>query len=876
MEHQNADEAGGGADCGANSQTGERLTRCRSGDAADRSAGGAGLRHGAGFGGPVGVGGHFALGAVHFRVDGAVQTAHAGVEMALYAVGQGEGFEANVQLGGALGAAGPLNFRDGAGDALRLALPEPEAGLAAGILIGLRERVDRDLAADFTTAGVSHVVAISGWNIAIVGALVTAMLRRRSRRVVGLATGGVIVAYVIAAGASPSVIRAAVMAGVVLAARGSGRAVRASAALSLAVAGLLLAEPGMIGDAGFRLSVLATAGLLAWSTPLGAWLGGLWGGRLPGWLAEGLGITLAAQAATLPDVLATFGRLSLVAPAVNLLVVPLVPASMAGGAVALVGGWLVQLGAPSLIGVLAGLPGWLLLHVMVGIVRVGAAVPFAAVALPPEATIPAAVAALALVVGVLAWLRWRAGRRRRPRAGSSARPQPSMVRVRPAKGPPSPSATRPAKRPGRLSGPSPLERAAIAGAALAMAVTALGTADVVGRADRIVVLDVGQGDAILVESRDGARMLVDGGPDPDRVLAELDAVVPPWDRRIDIVVLTHPHEDHVAGLARVMARYRVGRVFEPGMRGTGPGWAAFDAALGHGPPHALLAAGATLTLGDIRLDALWPEPGTVPSTPATTGTGFNNVSIVLLGTAAGHRFLLTGDAEDGVDPALIAKGLPHLDVLKVAHHGSATATSAALLAATTPTVALVSVGAGNDYGHPAPSTLTRLRAAGARVYRTDLEVHASGARRTAAVPLSRRTAAVAPTGYDRDHDRPWAPRGRPTAALARTAGLVPASRVRRGRRGGVARRARGRSGSGGGPPCRRDGGTAARRGQAGVGRRGRPPPARRGLGGVAGVPWPPRARSAGAPPPGDVPRGRCARGTAGDGAARGQAGGICR
>ena len=229
-------------------------------------------------------------------------------------------------------------LRDAAGDTLRVSLPEPEAGLAAGILVGLRERVDRDLAADFATAGASHVVAISGWNIAIVAGLVGAALRGRPRRLVAVIVGGTIVAYVVAAGASPSVVRAAVMAGVVLLARESGRAGRAPAALALAAFTMLVAEPAMIGDAGFRLSVAATAGLLAWASPLGAWIGGLGGGRVPGWLAEGLGISLAAQAATLPDVLVTFGRLSLVAPAVNLAVVPLVPAAMGAGVLAMAGG----------------------------------------------------------------------------------------------------------------------------------------------------------------------------------------------------------------------------------------------------------------------------------------------------------------------------------------------------------------------------------------------------------------------------------------------------------------------------------------------------------------------------------------------------------
>ena len=87
----------------------------------------------------------------------------------------------------------------------------------------------------------------------------------------------------------------------------------------------------------------------------------------------------------------------------------------------------------------------------------------------------------------------------------------------------------------------------------------------------MTILDVGQGDGILVEGSRGGRLLIDGGPDPDRLLVALDGHVPPWDRRIDTVILTHPHEDHVAGLALLLDRYRVGRVFEPGMRGPGPG-----------------------------------------------------------------------------------------------------------------------------------------------------------------------------------------------------------------------------------------------------------------------------------------------------------------
>ncbi len=128
------------------------------------------------------------------------------------------------------------------------------------------------------------------------------------------------------------------MAGVVLLARESGRAGRATAALGWAATLLLLADPALIGDAGFQLSSLATAGLIAWATPLTEWIDASARGRLPGWSAESLGVSLAAQAATLPIILVSFGRLAILSPVVNLVVVPLVAPAMAAGLVALGGG----------------------------------------------------------------------------------------------------------------------------------------------------------------------------------------------------------------------------------------------------------------------------------------------------------------------------------------------------------------------------------------------------------------------------------------------------------------------------------------------------------------------------------------------------------
>jgi competence protein ComEC len=637
-------------------------------------------------------------------------------------------------------------LRQASGDALARALPEPEAGLAAGILIGLRDRVDRDLAAAFTTAGVSHVVAISGWNIAIVGAVVAALLRgrlgRRGRSVVTLAA---IVAYTIFAGASASVVRAAVMAGVVILARESGRTGAAATALGWAVTLLLLADPRTIGDAGFQLSVLATAGLIAWGTTLTERLRTWRGGRLPGWLAESLGVSLAAEAATLPVVLAAFGRLAILAPAVNLAVVPLVPPAMASGTLALVGGWLTLAGVPPILGTLLGLPGWLVLTILVAVVRFSAALPFASVVLPAPFGPLAGIAVGLVILGIASGRLGRSGLSRLRAAGfgslgtawaaryaafsirttnghgsARARPEAAVPRsgsaIRPRGTPRRPRGT---PQPSRLTTPVRL-----LATVLALSVAAVGIA-AANRPDGLVhvtVLDVGQGDAILVEGGRGGRLLVDGGPDPNRLLVTLDARIPPWDRRIDILVLTHPHEDHVAGLAVLMDRYRVGRVFEPGMIGPGPGYRAWRTALDRlGIRPAPLATGDTFGLDQIAFRVLWPDRGSVPLKPADGGTAINNVSIVLLGTVGRQRFLLAADIEEGIDPILLARGLPKVDLLKVAHHGSRTSSTGAFLDAVQPRVAVVSVGAGNPYGHPAPATIARIVDRRVRLFRTDLE-----------------------------------------------------------------------------------------------------------------------------------------------------------
>ncbi|MBA2275151.1 MAG: ComEC/Rec2 family competence protein, partial [Chloroflexi bacterium] len=616
-----------------------------------------------------------------------------------------------------LPSSGPLaeleDLRRSGGEHLARALPAPQAGLAAGILIGLRDQVDRTVAAEFATSGLSHVVAISGWNIALVGAVMVALLRwlpRRQRTIVVLLAIGT---YTMLAGASPSVVRAAVMGAICLLARESGRRGGASGALGLAALGMIAADPAIVEDVGFRLSVAATAGLLAWGTPLSGWLRDRLPSRLPDWLVESLGVSLAAQAATLPLVLLHFGRVSLVSPLANLVVAPIVAPVMLASLLGMTAGVLISLGLPALFVAPVVVGASLLLGAMIAVGRTAASIPFASLEMPEVAgLVAAATTALLLLLAGSTQGRALGGRIHGALRGHRA-PAAATVAAR----------TEIGGRENR-NGRRATVILAAAGSALLLVAGSLASDRADGRL-RVTVLDVGQGDAVLVEAPRGARMLVDGGPDPDRLLALLDERIPAWDRRLDLVVLTHPHEDHVAGLPLLLKRYHVPVVADPGMIGAGPGDRAFREALVGSPTRRLsLAAGDSLNLDGVDVRVLWPRAGEVPLLPPDEGRGVNNVSVVLDIRFGQRRMLLTGDMEEEIDPQILREGLAAggpVDVLKVAHHGSRSATTSAFLAALQPRVALVSAGLDNPYGHPAPATIERLVSAGARVARTDVD-----------------------------------------------------------------------------------------------------------------------------------------------------------
>jgi competence protein ComEC len=602
-------------------------------------------------------------------------------------------------IGGAGGPLGMLaHIRAGLLGGITAVVPEPEAALGAGILLGVRSAIAPEVSDAFATAGLTHVVAISGWNIAIVVALVGSILRPLERRPGGRWASAALAAasvagYVLLTGASPSVVRAALMAGALLVGRFAGSRAHASSALGLAALLMLLAAPSVLWDVGFQLSLLATAALIWFGASIVARLE-----RWPAWIREPVALTVAAQLTTLPVILVNFERVSLVAPLANVLVVPIVPLVMLCTAVASVLGMLAEaLGdgpAGSIVGWAAGGPAWLLLRAMIGIGAVMAALPGAAVDV--RIPTPFAVAWLPML-GLAAW-----ALRRTDASTERAVPDEAMTAA--------------------LGGLARLLRPRVVATALVVLLLGITIASRPDGRLHVTVLDIGQGDAILVEAPSGATAVIDGGPDPELTLRRLGAALPFHVRRIDLMVLSHPHQDHVAGLVDVLDRFRVGAVVHAGIPFENPAFDRLLADAGRGAVAVhVVRAGQRLTIDPATsLQVLYPADADAAA-PLPEGD-INNGSVVVLLRHGGFTALLTGDAEAPVEAALLARGLvPRIDLLKVGHHGSSSSTTPALVAAARPGLAVISAGRDNEYGHPAAETLATLGARpGIAVLRTDL------------------------------------------------------------------------------------------------------------------------------------------------------------
>ncbi len=234
----------------------------------------------------------------------------------------------------------------------------------------------------------------------------------------------------------------------------------------------------------------------------------------------------------------------------------------------------------------------------------------------------------------------------------------------------------------------------------------------------ISILNVGQGDAILAEAPTGQVILIDGGPDK-KILRRLGEELPFWERRIDLVALTHPHEDHFAGLNLVLERYEIGVVLITGVEAHSQGYQHFlDIINQRHIPLFIIEKPEQLVFGDVIFNVLYPTY----SFKGRRISNLNNSSLIIKMQYGRIDMLLTGDAEKEEELELLADKIDlEAEILKVGHHGSETSSTEEFLRAVKPALALISSGLGNKYGHPSPRTLKRLERLGVPVRRTDNE-----------------------------------------------------------------------------------------------------------------------------------------------------------
>ena len=582
--------------------------------------------------------------------------------------------------------AATLDVRSALSESISHILPQPEAGLAAGILLGTRSQLPKDLTDDMRATGTSHLVAVSGQNVVLLAALLMGALAWLiGRRPAAWTALAAILLYAALVGGQPSVVRAAIMGALYVMAIALGRRNTAFVAMGIAAAAMTAHDPQIVHDVAFQLSFAATLGLILLTPSLTTGLERL-ASRSPAigdfpltrMFVDVATMTLAATAFTLPILAINFHQVSLVAPVANLFAVPAFITVAATSGVAAVTGLIL----PGDAGFMAWVA-WPPAAYMIGVIRIFAGLPVVSTEIP-GVHVEHAIAYYA-VLGVVIWLISRVPRER------VERPQPAPFR------------------------PRRLIPAAALAVVLCLASALLWLAASAPDSGRLTVtfLDVGQGDAILIDGPHGHRILVDGGPSGETITAALGRRLPFDDRRLDMIMLTHPEQDHLGGLPEVIEQYDVRSVLANSLEGDSGAYHAWRNGLeARGVAPLAASRGQTIDLGGgAVVSVLSPRPN--DDEPSV-----NDSSLVLRITMGEVTFLLTGDITEEGESALVRTGSDlRTTVLKVAHHGSMTSTSLDFLERAKPSIDVISVGGGNRYGHPVPEILARLE--GDLVLRTD-------------------------------------------------------------------------------------------------------------------------------------------------------------
>ncbi|MBM3310502.1 MAG: DNA internalization-related competence protein ComEC/Rec2, partial [Candidatus Aminicenantes bacterium] len=538
-----------------------------------------------------------------------------------------------------------------------------EGAVLEALLLGERGRLDADTTRALQQTGLFHLFAISGAHIGIISFLVFALLRavRLSARASYLSVLVLLLVYALLVEGRSSVVRAVIMAAAFILGKLLWKDAPILNTLGLSALLILLLNPFQLFDLGFQLTFAATLGIILFFPRLKKALP-----RLPLKVADMFGLSLAAQAAVLPLVARSFNRVIFSGLFLNLIGIPLVGLVMAAGYVFLP----LSLAAPFIARPAAAALTFLVklfmasAHLMDGL-------PFLSYRIPT----PSGAVVAAYFAGLLALL-LPSGLRAWRRAGAAVGFAAFLVLATY----PFPSAVR----------------------------------DLT-----VTFIDVGHGDAVLVEFPGRAKMLVDGGGIPFGSFDVGENVVSPflWDKgvkRLDLVVLTHPHPDHLFGLASVASNFRVGRFWETAAPPASGPYDRLKRAL-RNVPAKRVARGEKAFFGGVSVDVLSP-----PAPPPDGAPADNDLSMVIRLSHGQTSVLLPADIETAAESEILAAGLEvGAQVLKSPHHGSDSSSSAAFLARVKPDHIVVSVGRGNASNLPHPDVLERYRSLGAAVFRTD-------------------------------------------------------------------------------------------------------------------------------------------------------------
>ena len=579
-----------------------------------------------------------------------------------------------------------LQFKQRAVTTIARIVPAPESAVLQSMLFGDRTFLTDRMLENYRIAGLAHTIVVSGFHVSIILSLVLGFSQFvTTPRWALLVTTLVLILYAMMVGLKPSVIRAVIMSlAYLLGQVWLGRRTSSLAILGLLAFGMTAYDPTDLYDVSFQLSFAATLGIILYTEPISAAIQARVQQITSPDFVKGyarhlitiVAMTLSAQLLTLPLVAWHFEQISLISIISNLFTVPVLPISMTLGSAATFVGM-----AFEPLGEILGWLVWLPLRYMTGMLAVFARVPFAAV---PVQISSFSVVTLYLLIGLISWYR----------------SQPVTLRLEIWE---------------RVMVDVP-ERS-LAGGSLAAMLLIFGWYNT--QPDgmlHVTFFDVGQGDATLIETPSGNQILIDAGYSPSMISSRLGRAIPFWDRTIDLVIVTHPDADHVAGVPEVLARYEVGQLLVDGHHTDISEFyaAMLNAAETHSMMPTTLRAGEVIAIDDgVRLEIV--HPGEVLDDETR-----NNNSVSMRLVYGAFSLLLTGDAEHSAENEILRRNLPLQSmVYKAGHHGSKTSSTPAFLDAVNPQIVVVSAGEGNRFGHPHPEVMERFAERGATVLCTN-------------------------------------------------------------------------------------------------------------------------------------------------------------